>query len=153
MESNKNSFSSKRSDESPLNDFMKRMDAFFYDSFRNVHTFWNRQDFKVNIHETEESMIVEAVLPGYSRDQVEIEIMGRQLRIAVEDTASIEEINEKKDYYKKEQSFQKAERIVSLPFNISRKDTKAAFHNGILTITVPKHTDSRSFIDIEDTDA
>ncbi|MGM8365832.1 Hsp20/alpha crystallin family protein [Virgibacillus sp. W0181] len=150
MEANKGK-SSKRNEEFPFHDLMSRMDSFFQGSFRNFNTFWNPENFKVNMHETKDNMIVEAVLPGYKRDQVEIEILGSQLRITVEDNASMEVVNEQ-HYYKQEQSFRKAERIVSLPFPISKKDTKAAFHNGILKITIPKNNESRTFVDIEPTD-
>ncbi|MGM8212273.1 Hsp20/alpha crystallin family protein [Virgibacillus sp. W0430] len=151
MERNKGEFPAKRNQESPLNDFMERMDAFFHESFSNFNTFWNPKGFKVDMYETESAVIVEAILPGYTRDQVEIEIIGSNLRITVEDRASMEKVNEKEHYYKKEQSYRKAERLVALPFPISKNETKAAFKNGILKITVPKNNDSRSYVDIEHT--
>mgnify|MGYP001226902988 FL=1 len=152
MDNNNNHLPQRRRHDNSFGELMERMDAFFNESIRNFDSLWSQKRFKVVIDETDTEMIVEAALPGYSRDQIELEILGRQLRIAALDTSSFEEKNDKNNFYKKEHSYRKAERIVTLPFPISKKDTKASFQNGLLKITIPKRNDSRTFIDIESND-
>lgn len=147
-----NNLPQRRKPEYPFGELMERMDAFFNESIRNFDSLWSQKRFKVVVDETETEMIVEAALPGYRKDQIELEIVGRHLRIAAHDTLSFEEKNDENNYYKKEQSYRKAERIVTLPFPISKRDTKASFQNGLLKVTIPKNNDSRTFIDIESND-
>ncbi|WP_200416798.1 Hsp20/alpha crystallin family protein, partial [Virgibacillus salexigens] len=96
----------------------------------------------VRTYETQSNLIVEAELPGYKRDQIQLEIIGNQLRIAVEGFSS----NEQEKNYRG----QRAERTITIPSTISEKETKADLNNGILRITIPKKNSSRRFIDIND---
>lgn len=137
-------------DMAPFQDFVKRMDAFFNDSFKHLNPHLNLRTFRVNTSETKKNVIVEAELPGYTRDQIKLEIMGNQLRIAVEDKAIYEETNDELQYQKKSQSLKQIERIVTLPFSISEKDTKAKLENGILKVIIPKKEIDRKYIDISD---
>ncbi len=134
----------------PFRDLMKRMDSVFNDSSKKLNSYFNLKPFWVDVYETESEVIVEAELPGYKRDQIQLEIIGNQLRITVTDSMIHEEKNDKTNYQNKEQSFQKMERIVTLPFTISEKDTTASFNDGILKISIPKRNSSRKFIGIDE---
>ncbi|SET67537.1 heat shock protein Hsp20 [Oceanobacillus limi] len=135
-------------DMTPLHDFMRQMDNFFNHSFKHMNSHFNLRPFWINVRETEKKVIVEAELPGYKRDQIELEIIGNQLRIGVEDNAIIEEKNNENAYLNKQQSFQKRERFVTLPFEIPKRETKATFREGMLKITIPKKQSERKYIDI-----
>jgi HSP20 family protein len=130
-------------------DFMKSVDSFFDESFRRLNTFINRNTFLVDLYETKSDVVIEAELPGYKRDQIQVEILGNQLRIAVENSEITEEKNDENIYYLKKRPLQKVERFISLPFSISEKDTRATYQDGILRIVTPKRNISRRFIDIE----
>jgi len=132
-------------DFTPLRDFMHQMDRFFNQSFKQINSHLNLNPIWVETYETDKHVIVEAELPGYRREDIQLEIIGSRLRIAVEGNQIIEEKNnnDKRKYY------QQRERIVSLPFVIPEKETKASFHNGILKITVPKKNSKRKYLDID----
>ncbi|WP_188456946.1 Hsp20/alpha crystallin family protein [Virgibacillus oceani] len=151
MGSNRNNFPKGFGlDMAPFRDFMKRMDTVFNESSKKLNTYFNLKPFWVDVHETESEVLVEAELPGYKRDQIELEIIGNQLRITVSDSVVHEEKNDKTNYYNKEQSFQKMERLVTLPFTISEKDTTASLKDGILKISIPKQNSSRKFLGIDE---
>ncbi|CDQ40459.1 Hsp20/alpha crystallin family protein [Virgibacillus salexigens] len=130
-----------RPERNPFHGLMEQMDAFFNESAKNFNTLV-RRPINVRTYETQSNLIVEAELPGYKRDQIQLEIIGNQLRIAVEDFSS----NEQEKNYRG----QRAERTITIPFTISEKETKADLNNGILRITIPKKNSSRRFIDIND---
>ncbi|MEW9677545.1 Hsp20/alpha crystallin family protein [Lentibacillus sp. L22] len=132
------------------NHLLDQIDSFFNESFNNFHQLINKRSIRVHTHETKSSVVVEAELPGYKRDQIQLEIIGNQLRIIAEDTSSFEGKNKKGETFHKEQSYQTAERLITLPFTISEKDTSAVLKNGILKISIPKKNESRRFIDIYD---
>ncbi|MFD2046500.1 Hsp20/alpha crystallin family protein [Ornithinibacillus salinisoli] len=136
-------------DMTPLHDFMRQMDSFFNNSFRHINSQFHLRPFWVDVRETDSKFIVEAELPGYKRDQIELEIIGNQLRIGIEDNAIMEEKNEEDTYYNKKQSFQKRERVVTLPFEIPKRETKASFNDGLLQVTIPKKHSQRKYLDID----
>ncbi|MBT2217677.1 Hsp20/alpha crystallin family protein [Virgibacillus dakarensis] len=140
----------RRFERPQFNHLLDQIDSFFNDSLNHFNSFINKRSIRVNMRETKSNVIVEAELPGYKRDQIQLEIIGNQLRITAEDTSTYEEKNDKSMFYNKEHSFQRAERLITLPFTVSEKDTKAALNNGILKITIPKKNESRKFIDIND---
>ncbi|MFB4166229.1 Hsp20/alpha crystallin family protein [Alteribacillus sp. JSM 102045] len=82
------------------------------------------------------------------RDQIQLEIIGNHLRMSVEDSAILEEKNDQSMSQRKEQSFQRMERLIPLPLPVSEKDIKTTFENGILKISIPKHR-NRKFIEID----
>lgn len=135
-------------DFTPLREFMWEMDRFFHDSFKQMHTNFQLRPFWVDVRETGDDFIIEAELPGYSREQIEIEIFGNQLHIRAEDKQFLEGKDENHGVYSKEQSYRRKERTISLPIEIPEKETTASMKNGILTITVPKNNSKRKFLDI-----
>jgi len=126
------------------------MDSFFDESFKHFNSFFDQIAFDVDMYETKTDVVIEAELPGYKRDQIQLEIIDNQVRIAVEDTKLVEEKNEQRMYRNIERSFHRIERLVSLPFTISEKNTRASYKDGILRITTPRRETSRRFIDIDE---
>ncbi|PAV31051.1 hypothetical protein CIL05_03440 [Virgibacillus profundi] len=115
-------------DMRPLHDFMKKMDSFFNESFKQINSQLHLKSIWVDVQETDSDIIVKAELPGYKRDQIHIEIIGNRLRISVEGK----------------------EKIVTVPFIIPEEETSASFQDGILKITIPKKNSNRKYIDIEE---
>ncbi|WP_373894836.1 Hsp20/alpha crystallin family protein [Virgibacillus natechei] len=142
--------SSDKYNSNSFDGLMKGMDSFLHDSFRNFNSLFNRKSFDVDVYEAKSDVVIQAKLPGVKRDQIELEIVGNQVRIAVQDATTYEETNDEgKHHQHKEQSQQRMERFVTLPFTISEKETTASYQNGILKITTPINNDSRKFIDID----
>ncbi|WP_163970220.1 Hsp20/alpha crystallin family protein [Oceanobacillus halotolerans] len=137
-------------DHTSFHQLMKQMDQFLNESVKQFNDFFQQKPFEVNMYETNKDIVVEANLPGYKPNQIELEAIGNQLRIAVEDNATLEEKNDEKKFLNKEQSFFRSERVVTLPYPIPEQDTKASFYEGILKISIPKKDRNINYIDIDE---
>ncbi|QKY68836.1 Hsp20/alpha crystallin family protein [Lentibacillus sp. CBA3610] len=147
MESNKNNRPGKFDiDMSPFRDLMGQMDSFFNESFKHMNSVFNLRPFWVDVNENESEFIVTAELPGYKRDEIELEMIGNRLRIAAEAGSIHNETNNNN----KSQSYQQMERSITLPFPIPKEKTRASFHDGLLKVTIPKKDINREYIDIID---
>ncbi|ASK63769.1 heat-shock protein [Virgibacillus phasianinus] len=126
--------------KSSFQEFIQHMDSFFDDTYNQ---FFKKKPFEVNMYETETNVLVKAILPGYSRNQIKLAIIGNQLRITAEGSKAVDN-----DLYHTKED--KMERTVSLPFTISKENTKAIYRDGVLKITTPIRKPNTSFIDIDE---
>ena len=88
----------------------------------------------VNVYEDSKAFYVEAELPGYTSDEVNIDVEKHVLHISSEKT----ENKEDKKYVVRERGYIKFNRSFSLPEGINEDAIEAEFKNGILTVTLPK---------------
>ncbi|HHY73349.1 MAG TPA: Hsp20/alpha crystallin family protein [Bacillus bacterium] len=95
------------------------------------------QQFRVDLYDMGQKIVVEAELPGFSQNQIKIEAVHEGLKIMADDSQELETIDDNKKYFKKERSIRRLERIIPLPYEISA-DTKAYYKNGILEVHIPK---------------
>lgn len=137
-------------DMTPFQEFVNRMDSLFNESFQHLNSRFNLKSFAIKTSETESDIIVQAELPGYTRDQIKLEMVGHQLRILAEQNAIYDERDDQLNRHKHVQSMQTLERVVTLPYAISKKDVKASLENGILKIIIPKREIDPQIIDITD---
>ncbi len=89
----------------------------------------------VNVYEDAKAFYVEAELPGYTAEDVNISVEKHVLHISSE---KIEKKHEDKKYVVRERSFMKFNRAFSLPEGINEESIEASFKDGILTVTLPK---------------
>lgn len=129
--------------EQPLLNILKSIDGFFNEAFHNFQFFGG---FIVRQFETKTHYVIEADLPGIKKEQIMLDIYSNQIKISVENSEEIEKKDDILHSYQRTRSFQKAERVVVLPFAISEKDVKAVFRNGVLRIEIPS---KRKTIEIE----
>lgn len=112
------------------NDF----DTFFNDMLGN----WgvrNSSIPSVDVYEDEKAYNLEAELPGYTEDEVNVHVEKHVLHI------SSEKVNEKKENKKflvRERGYVKFDRSFTLPEGINESGIEAEFSNGILKVTLPK---------------
>jgi len=88
----------------------------------------------VNVYEDAKAFYVEAELPGYTSDEVSIDVEKHVLHISSEKV----EKKEEKKYVIRERSYIKFNRAFSLPDGINEDAIEAEFKDGILTVTLPK---------------
>ena len=108
---------------------------FFDDSFLD------RRDAKImrtDIKEKGNDYIIEVDLPGYDKENIDIEMDHGYLRITAKTNKSIDESDEEERYVHKERYFGECSRSFYVGENIKEEDIKATFKNGILSLTVPK---------------
>lgn len=118
--------------EAPV-EFYNMLDDFFSNVPRVT------DPFKVDVRENPEGYVVEADLPGVSKDEVEIEMNEEKLTIAVKYSETVDESDPSKNYIHRER------RRVSMTRGAVLRDADpdaitAHLEDGVLTVSVPKKT-------------
>lgn len=97
-------------------------------------------------HPTE--VVVTATLPGFSRDEVELRVSDRTLRIEARHSEDTGE--ETEEYVRRERRRSSMSRSVRLPTDVDAAAASATLQNGVLTVTLPKaERDDTQQIDID----
>ena len=101
--------------------------------------FFNKAEVPaVNIKQTETDYTVELSMPGFEKDDIQIDIEQGLLHIAAETRTETVE-GEEDDYQRKEFSYQKVARSLRLPETVNMDATpEATLKNGLLCIVLPK---------------
>ena len=90
----------------------------------------------MDLHETEDQLILRADLPGLRREDVEIEVKDNVLTVAGERRAGDKE---KADgYYRVERAVGAFSRSLTLPDGIDPDGIAADFTDGVLEVRIPK---------------
>lgn len=127
-------------------DFYNMIDNFFSEPWFMGR--YGRDTFKVDVQQKENEYLVEAELPGVSREQVNIELIDGNLQISVKQEANVNEEN--KDYIHRERRYSSMSRSIYLA-DATQEGIRAKLDNGVLKVAVPrqKKTDNSRRIEIE----
>ncbi|MEF8808706.1 Hsp20/alpha crystallin family protein, partial [Natronomonas sp.] len=104
----------------------------------------------VDVEDTEEAYVVTADLPGFDRDDIDVELAGDRLTLSASHTEEESEESEGEGgrYLRRERRQQSASRSVRLPEPVDENATEAEYRNGVLTVTLPKESEGGSGHDI-----
>ena len=111
-------------------------DDFFRDDFFDRKDRMNYNLMKTDIREDENSYLLEVDLPGYSKDDIKIDITDGYLTINAK--VEKEDNEDKKNYVRRERFTGEVSRSFYVGEDIKEDEVKASFKNGILTLEVPK---------------
>ncbi len=92
---------------------------------------------KTDIREKGNNYIIDVDLPGYEKEDIDIEMEKGYLKITAKTDKSVEDSDEEK-YIHRERYYGECSRSFYVGENIKEEDIKASFKNGILTLTFPK---------------
>lgn len=112
-------------------------DDFFNDDFfggKEKNTF---NLMKTDVKETDNSYILEVDLPGYSKENIKIDVEDGYLTINAKVEKS-ENDEEKGKYVRRERFTGEMSRSFYVGEDVGVEDVKASFKNGILNLEVPK---------------
>ena len=91
---------------------------------------------EMDLVETDDHYLLKADLPGMKQEDVAIEFNDGTLVISGERKAEYE--RREKGFFRLERSFGKFSRSLTLPDGIDPDKIEAAFHDGVLEVTIPK---------------
>lgn len=111
-------------------------DDFFRDDFFDRKDRMNFNLMKTDIREDDKSYLLEVDLPGYSKDDIKIDITDGYLTINAK--VEKEDNEDKKNYVRRERFTGEVSRSFYVGEDIKEDEVKASFKNGILTLEVPK---------------
>jgi HSP20 family protein len=95
----------------------------------------------VDILEEKDRIVLTAELPGFTSDQVEVQMEGGVLTLKGE--RKFEDETEGRNYHRVERSYGQFVRSFTLPNNVNRDAIKATFHDGLLSIELPKREEAK----------
>ena len=90
----------------------------------------------VDVEETKDQFVVKVELPGMTKDDIKISVIGNELAISGE--RKQEEIAEEKTYHRIERSYGRFRRSLSLPTDIESSKVTARYVDGVLEVVLPK---------------
>jgi HSP20 family protein len=90
----------------------------------------------LDVADREDSLLVRVELPGLKSEDIDISVQGNVLIITGEKKESTEE--KEKNYYHSERRFGSFRREVTLPTGVDANKIDATFHDGVLSIVLPK---------------
>lgn len=108
------------------------------------------QLMKCDIYEKEGDYHIEMDIPGFSKEDISLEVNDGYLKIKAEKSNEIKEEDESKNYLRRERSYGKVERSFYLA-DLEEDRISAEFTNGMLKIVVPKKEEknTKKIIDIK----
>ena len=131
---------------SALNEFDRHISSFFEDNYLSpsdgiLRNSLMRKYPSVNVRETDKHYILEAELPGYDENGIELHVENNVLTIESKKEETKTEKNED-NYLLKERHSYYFNRSFGLPSNADPEDIKAVFKNGILLLEINKKSEA-----------
>lgn len=114
-------------DQSPIRGLFDEIDKFF-------HKHGVFSSIGVDIIENGEELIIQASMPGVSKEQIYMDLEGTILTIGLKTDSTTEVQNDQSNYSYKKYSYSQSQRIVKLPYPINATTASASYENGMLVI-------------------
>ena len=116
------------------------------DAFRGFLRPWREPgvdapQIRIDVTENDGAFVVKAQVPGVKKEDIHVEIDGRQVTISTEFRKASETKDER--MLRSELSYGFARRVFTLGTEIDRGKAEAVCNDGVLTLTLPKVTTSQ----------
>jgi HSP20 family protein len=132
----------------PQADFVRsRMSRIFDDAFNDflvpLKEDVSTRDWMppVDIRETDEALVLNAEIPGLSKEDIEITVEQNVLTISGE--RRFEKDVKEESYHRRERVYGRFSRAFSLPANVQAAKVDATVKDGLLTVVLPKAEESK----------
>ena len=122
--------------KSSMNQFFNKITSFGKTNKEHFGEF--RQTPVMDLIERKADIVLKADLPGVTKNDVTLEVQDRLLTIRAECLTDIEE----GIYIRRERFYRKYEGSVNIPVQIDEEKATAKLSNGVLTVYLPKKTDT-----------
>ncbi len=96
---------------------------------------------KSDVFETDESLIIQVDIPGVDAQQVDVQC--EKGRVSITGERSFSANVPKRQYYRIENSYGAFERSFDLPRTVDLTRIEAKYHDGVLTLTIPKTEEAK----------
>ena len=123
--------------------FSNLFDNFFGNDLSGVGTKASATLPAVNIKENKDEFQVELAAPGMSKKDFHVEVENDVLKISSKKEEKHEEKAEDGSYSRQEFSYRSFQRAFTLPKTVAADKIKAAYTDGILTLSIPKKEEAK----------
>ena len=122
-----------------LTPFVKRnaFSPFFRDFDEDFFRFPQTADFKTDIKDMGNEIVLEADLPGVKKENIKIDIENKFLTISAQRKEEKEEKDAKGNFLRRERSYGSFSRSFDIS-GIKTDEITAKYTDGVLTLTLPK---------------
>lgn len=96
--------------------------------------------YPVDVHERDDAIHVEAELPGFKKDEIEVSVDSGLLTIRAERTVPPSEGTR----HVSERRFTRVQRSFTLPSSVDESKVEASLSDGVLEIKLPKRAETKS---------
>ena len=111
----------------------------FDDIFGDQFFFKNENKImKTDIRERKDSYIIDVDLPGFSKENIKIDVTDGYLTINAKMSSENNKEEKKEKFVRRERYFGECSRSFYVGENVEPEDIKASFKNGILSLEIPK---------------
>lgn len=128
-----NSIISKNHKENELTSYFNNLEKNFFSDFEDMKDFV--ASFKTDIIEKKDKYVLSAEIPGFQKEEINIDVNGNYLTISAEH--SKENIEEKDSYIRKERHYGSYSRTFNIS-NVAAGEITAEYKEGVLTLILPK---------------
>lgn len=136
----------------PWRDLQRQMNRMFEDFFNrsalqrtdwSAPTWSGRKSFspRIDVSEDDETLKIQAELPGLDKDDIELE--ADENSVTIQGEKSHEEEREEEGFYRNERSYGYFRRTIPFPMEVDTSKAKATFNDGVLDVRFPKRGDSK----------
>jgi len=95
----------------------------------------------LDVHEDKDNYSIRVELPGMKREEIEVSIQNDALVISGERKA--EAVKEGTEVHRQERFYGRFSRVLTLPTAVAGDKVKAAYQDGVLTVTLPKADEAK----------
>jgi HSP20 family protein len=100
--------------------------------------------YGVDVREDADHIFVDAELPGFKKDEVDINLENQMLTISAEHKESKEDnTNGKGDWLLRERRYSRFQRSFTLPPTVDPQSVQAKLNDGVLTVTLNKREETK----------
>lgn len=114
------------------------MDFAFPDIDKNLYGTRSQNVMKTDIRETEQGYELDIDLPGYKKDEINVQLEHGQLTIQAAKSVDKEEKDKEGKYIRRERYAGAMSRSFYVGEAVEKNEIRAKFENGILKLSVPK---------------
>ncbi|NPV27829.1 MAG: Hsp20/alpha crystallin family protein [Firmicutes bacterium] len=118
-----------------VSSFRNLLESFFEDDVFEQAFFATDRHMRTDIKETEKEYIIEAELPGFNKDEIQIAVQDDYLTLTAQRLEEKQEENSR--YISRERRFGTIRRSFRLD-NVDTNNITAKYENGLLCIRLPK---------------
>lgn len=127
--------------DDPFYSLETRMNQLFRGMFDTMGTDAGLGSYPVDVDEDDDKITIEAEMPGFQRDEIDVNVENGVLTIKAERSAKNE--NDGKKRHLSERRFTRVRRAFTLPRTVDGSDVDARLNDGILTLTLKKTEESK----------
>jgi HSP20 family protein len=121
----------------PGGPFRQMMERFFDEPFFRMPSLangWDEGTLPVDIAQADGKLVVKASLPGFAKDDIDVQVNEGVLSIKADHSEDTETKNEK--YYRRERRYGSVSRRIALPGIVHDAPVDAELKDGVLTLSI-----------------